>query len=842
MRDANTDNKRRLLLSHLETALRKNGHCLKTVKDLRKLDKEPVRKVGGNLTEASTCKKKLIEVEESFRCIFDNNSDGLLVADIEGRRFVLANPAICRMLGYEEKELKSLCSNDIHPEEDWRHVIEQFQNAARGELTIVEKIRVKRKDGTLFYADITVSRLSLGGRKCLMGAFRDITERELAKEALLDSEQKLRAVIHGSPIPQFFIDRNHTVIYWNKALAELTGIKPEEVISTKKHWLAFYSEKRPCLADLLLDGAFEAIPEIYQEKFKHCDPAIRTCDVTDFFPKLGKNGKWIHFTAAEIVDAKGNIIGAIETLEDITGQKRAVEALRESEEKYRSLIDITDTGYVIIDGDGRVLDSNPEYARLTGHKTPREIKGRNVTEWTAGHDLERNVEEIRKCLKIGQIRNLEVDYVNADGRITPVELNASFMRTSQGTRIVTLCRDITERRKSEKALLESEAKYRAIIDAFEGYIYICSPDYRIEFMNKKFIERTGYDATGESCYTALHGLDSVCPWCVNDRVQKGETVRWEINSPKDNRWYYVVNTPICHTDGAISKQSMIIDITGRKQTEEDIRRLNEKLEQTVEERTRQLVEAQEELVQREKLATIGLLAGNMGNELLNPLGVMNNAVFFLKMILSDADITVKGYLDMIKREIGNSEKIISDLLDFARTRSPQTRAIAAREMIIGIFDNFAVPGNVIVSLDLPEWLPLLKIDPLQIGQVFQNLITNAVQAMPKGGLLRIDARPVSGSMLKVQDSEEKTVEPQTFNSAPDADFVAITVEDTGVGISPDNMRKLFQPLFTTKPRGIGLGLAVCKNLVTANKGRIEVVSHMEKGTTFTVILPAAPKE
>jgi PAS domain S-box-containing protein len=400
--------------------------------------------------------EKLKEAEECFRSIFDNNSDGLIVADIESKRIVLVNPAMCRMLGYGEEELKSLRAVDIHPEEDLPHVIEQFQNTAKGKLTITEKNRVQRKDGTLFYADITTSRLTLGGKECLMGAFRDVT------------------------------------------------------------------------------------------------------------------------------------------------------------------------------------------------------------------------------------------------------------------------------------------------------------------------------------------------------------------------W--------------------------RKQAEEDIRRINEKLEQTVEERTRQLVEAQKGLVQREKLATIGFLAGNVANELLNPLGVVSNAIYFLKMTLADADTTVKGYLDMIKQEIGNSEKIVSDLLDFARTKSPQPRAVTARELITEIVDKCVVPDNVIVNLDIPEMLPKLKIDPLQIGQVFQNLITNAVQAMPKGGALRITARRVSGSRFMVQGSEEKLVEPRTFNVEPDADFVEISVEDTGKGISPENMKKLFQPLFTTKPRGIGLGLVVCRNLVAANGGRIEVVSHLDEGTTFTVTLPTSPKE
>jgi PAS domain S-box-containing protein len=108
------------------------------------------------------------------------------------------------------------------------------------------------------------------------------------------------------------------------------------------------------------------------------------------------------------------------------------------------------------------------------------------------------------------------------------------------------------------------AQYEAIIEAFDGFIYICSQNYEIEFMNQRFIERTGSYPLGQKCYRVLHDREEVCPWCVNDRVFHGETVRWEVESPKDHRWYYVVNTPIRHPDGSMSKMAMIQDVTHQK--------------------------------------------------------------------------------------------------------------------------------------------------------------------------------------------------------------------------------------------------------------------------------------
>jgi signal transduction histidine kinase len=186
--------------------------------------------------------------------------------------------------------------------------------------------------------------------------------------------------------------------------------------------------------------------------------------------------------------------------------------------------------------------------------------------------------------------------------------------------------------------------------------------------------------------------------------------------------------------------------------------------------------------------------------------------------LPDADETVKEYLNIIMGEINNSERIISDLIDFTHTKMPQTKSVTVKELISQSLGKCFIPDSVAVQVTIPATLPTLRVDPLQMGQILQNLIVNAIQAMPEGGSLTIEAK---------EDVEENSVK--------------ICVTDTGVGISTENMRKLFHPLFTTRARGIGLGLSVSRNLAEANGGRIEVESQLETGTTFSVILPSCER-
>jgi signal transduction histidine kinase len=183
-------------------------------------------------------------------------------------------------------------------------------------------------------------------------------------------------------------------------------------------------------------------------------------------------------------------------------------------------------------------------------------------------------------------------------------------------------------------------------------------------------------------------------------------------------------------------------------------------------------------------------------------------------VLTDTDETTREYLGMIKNEISDADRIVGDLLDSVRTRPPQPQSATIRELIEMAMQRCVVPEKVEVRLEIPEMLSRVEVDPPQMQQVFRNLIANAVDAMPEGGDLIILAR---------EDKEGETI--------------AVVVRDSGIGMTEEQQARLFQPLFTTKARGIGLGLVVVKNLTEANGGAVEVESVAGQGTVFTVSLP-----
>jgi signal transduction histidine kinase len=227
---------------------------------------------------------------------------------------------------------------------------------------------------------------------------------------------------------------------------------------------------------------------------------------------------------------------------------------------------------------------------------------------------------------------------------------------------------------------------------------------------------------------------------------------------------------------------------------------------------KELQETYEKLIRSEKLSTIGQLAGSVGHDLRNPLAVMRNSVYYLNMKLKDADEKVKKHIALLENQVRRSDKIISDLLDFAVAREPDFVEADLNRTIEDALASLDKPDAVTVETSLNSDVSRIQADPDQVRRAFQNLVSNAYQAMPEGGLLRIMTSAVNG-------------------------YVEIDFVDNGEGIQNVNLERIFEPLVTTRPHGIGLGLPIVKGIIEGHRGSVEVKSEVGKGTTFSVKLP-----
>lgn len=248
-------------------------------------------------------------------------------------------------------------------------------------------------------------------------------------------------------------------------------------------------------------------------------------------------------------------------------------------------------------------------------------------------------------------------------------------------------------------------------------------------------------------------------------------------------------------------------------SQQELQKYSGELERMVEDRTRELREAQEKLVRAEKLAAIGEVAGGIAHELRTPLAAIKLSADFLEAKLEGtADEKAIKHLVFLKKEVDACNKTINDLLDFARPAKPGTEQLDINEIVRSVIQASTLPQNVKAATDLATGLPPVTADASHIRRALSNLILNAVQAMPDGGQL-------------------------TLSTAQKGKFIEVKVTDTGVGVPEENLGKVFEPLFTTKAKGIGLGLVIAKASIERQGGTIEVESQVGKGTTFTVRLP-----
>jgi two-component system, cell cycle sensor histidine kinase and response regulator CckA len=518
----------------------------------------------------------------------------------------------------------------------------------------------------------------------------------------------------------------------------------------------------------------------------------------------------------------GNMIYA--AARDITEQNRAAETLKESAEKYRALVETTNTGYVILDHNGNVLDANREYIRLTGHQELDEIRGRNVMEWTAQHDADRNGREIIKCFKQGFIRDLQIDYSDKANRVIPIEINATVIETGTGPQIVTLCRDITERKLAEEDLRKSEEKFKKMFEGSPIGIVMTGTDFRFIRANAAFCNMLGYT---EQELISLTFKDITHPeHLVEDMRQVNELVSGKIQ-------FYQTEKRYIRKDKTIAWGSSIVNIVRDRDnrflysltTVEDItqRKLSEA------ERTR--LELQ--LSQARKMEAMGTLAAGIAHDFNNILTALLGYATLLKMRIKDA--TLHTFVDHILSASYKATDLVQNLLAFSKQQATNLKPISLHSVIRGTEKLLKrlVTEDVTIKILLNNEDITIMADATQIDQILFNLVANARDAMPQGGILTIETKTV-----ELSDQFQRI-----HGYGEPGRYALLCISDTGVGIEETTREKIFDPFFTTKEigKGTGLGLSTVYGIVQQHNGHITVYSEPNRGTTFHIYLPVAHK-
>ncbi len=516
---------------------------------------------------------------------------------------------------------------------------------------------------------------------------------------------------------------------------------------------------------------------------------------------------------------------SIQSLADMAWEtvfrKQAETALQESEEKLKSIFRAVPVAICVV-VDRVFMEANEQVFELTGY-TKDELIGKDARilyvsdedYQLVGNTLDRQIEEHGVAVTESSMKK-------KDGRIVEVMIRATKLDPadpSAGYTITLL--DITERNRAIVELSLQSAALQAAANA----IVITDANQIIQWSNPAFSKLTGFsteEILGRKPNILKSGFhDEAFYNDIRETISAGEIWNGEIiNRHKGGSLYTeeMTITPLKASNGAISHYIAIKqDITDRKLAEKQILQYSENLENMVKERTEKLKEAQQTLIKQEKLAAIGKLSGSVAHDIRNPLGAISNSIYYLNAVTNkETDGRIRKHLTIMEREIDRVKEIINDLMDFSRENTPNFSKGDLNHLLQQVVADIDLPSEIELDIQLETNLPIIAFDYSLLHRVFVNLINNAVQAMIDGGTIKVHTRY-------------------------DEEFVMISIGDTGYGIPQKDIDKIFEPLFTTKAKGVGLGLSIVKDFVEKHNGSVEVESTVGEGTTFYIIFPVDGK-
>jgi len=677
--------------------------------------------------------------------LLDASSAPTLVCDAQGLRF--ANAALRQLLGREAPAGTPLAGLDWWVGEGGQALQAYLAQAWAGEAdTSGVELRLHGADGRARAFEFSARPWAVGRDRVLVLTGRDLQDIHTSQETLLELSQLLHQIMENDPVPAFVLDERGRVSYWNAACERLTGVPSRDMMGATEAWRAFYEAPRPLLADLVMDGRVDRVGlEIYGTGLKRSASDPRAWQFEGYFPNLGGRGRWLQVTAAPLQDEGGRVVGAIETLQDVSDRRIAEDEVRRHRAELEDM-----------------------------------VAARTAELLVTHHELD------------AFMANAPVGIVaSRGGRITRANrtFHHMFGLDEGGPGGLGARRFFFSRAEYRDFLRTARAALRDG-DSFTHEVHLRCADG-----SSLWVQCIAYLSD------AIDGVPQVW-WLLQDRT------------------------------GVMRAQRQLVG---------NYRALKEV--------NQRLAEAQNQLIQSEKMASLGQLAAGLAHEINNPLGfVCSNLVSMRRYALglialvrgheqgaapqelarlrhaADVDYVLQDLpqlLDQSEEGLARVKKIILDLKDFSRVDQSDWQDADLNAGLDSTL-NMAMHELKYKARVVKAYGEIPRVHCLagQLNQVFMNLVVNAAQAIEQDG--EIVVRTGVGAHEGV-------------------DGVWVEVQDNGMGMTPEVQRRVFEPFFTTKPvgQGTGLGLSLSFSIIKKHEGHIELDSTPGVGTRFRVWVPVA---
>ena len=758
----------------------------------------------------------LIERDEQLSEILAYAAVGVVKTSLEGQ-WLWMNKAYCDLLGYSESELRTKTLREITQKDDWDDMHAGRQLLLAGEISTqtLEK-RYVRKDGTIRWGRLhrSLVRDRENRPKYFVSVVEDITEKKEAERALWHSEERYRLASKATNDAIWDIDLVTGDVTWNETYSMLYG-RPSETSDSWQWWIdRIHPEDR----EVTVGGLRAALSS---------RASSWTCEYR--FQRADGNWANIYDRAYIARDASGNAWRVIGAMQDLTDRKQAEARLHESEERFRNVADTAPVMIWISGTDKLCTFFNKPWLDFTGHCMEQEVGNG----WASGvhpEDLDRCFDTYSSAFDAQRTFDMEYRLRRADGEYRWVlHKGVPTYRGQEFTGYIGSCidvtekkqieeqlrADITERQHAEERLRQSEQRFRNIADTAPVGIWMTGSDGLLAFCNKNalgFVGRTIEQVAGTPGFDLVHpddraGFQRVISSSYAERSRLDAEFRVR-RGDGTYRWVLCRGVPRFDSmDIFAGYIGSFVDVTDVKM-------------------------AREEAIARQKMESLGLLAGGVAHDFNNLLGgVLGQA----ELIGAELPLgsPLSDEIQRIKTAAVRGSEIVRELMVYSgnetRNFEPTDLSSLVEEMLTLL--KVSISKRATLQTNLGENLPQVWGNAPEIRQVVMNLITNASEALGEGeGVIEVTTARVADGESIVSGGEVEF---------PEGGYVLLQVSDTGCGITEEQRPRIFDPFYTTKFVGRGLGLAVVQGIVRSHRGMLKVVSSAGQGTTFQVYLPWA---